>query len=145
MCVCVCVCWWGYFNHGNLNCAPNAAGSRGKKACFGVLASSLACLLIRPFIQQTLVNAFHGSVPWLCVCSVAQSCLTKDPIQSQDCSLRLLCPWNVLVKHTGGGCHFLLQSIFLTQGLNPDLLHCWQSLDWATRVGVTHVGSQLFH
>ena len=27
-------------------------------------------------------------------------------------------------KNTGVGCHFLLQGIFLTQGLNPGLLHC---------------------
>ena len=26
------------------------------------------------------------------------------------------------------GCHFLLQGIFLTQGLNPGLLHCRQTL-----------------
>ena len=67
VCMCVCVYWWGYFNHGNLNCAPSEARSRGKKACSGVLASSLACLLNCTFIQQTLVNAFHGSVP-CCVC-----------------------------------------------------------------------------
>ena len=30
-----------------------------------------------------------------------------------------------LGKNTGVGCHFLLQGIFLTQGLNPYLLH-WQ-------------------
>ena len=28
----------------------------------------------------------------------------------------------------GVGCHFLLQWIFLTQGLNLDLLHCMQIL-----------------
>ena len=27
-------------------------------------------------------------------------------------------------KRTGGRCHSLLQGIFLTQGLNPGLLHC---------------------
>ena len=27
-------------------------------------------------------------------------------------------------KNTGVGCHALLQGIFTTQGLNPDLLHC---------------------
>ena len=27
-------------------------------------------------------------------------------------------------KHTGVGCHFLLQGIFLAQGLNLRLLHC---------------------
>ena len=27
-------------------------------------------------------------------------------------------------KNTGGGCHFLFQGLFPTQGLNPYLLHC---------------------
>ena len=31
-------------------------------------------------------------------------------------------------KSTGVGCHFLLQEIFLTQGLNPCLPHCGQIL-----------------
>ena len=35
---------------------------------------------------------------------------------------RLLCPWDSPGKSTGVGCHFLLQGIFLTQGLNPHLL-----------------------
>ena len=39
---------------------------------------------------------------------------------------RFPCPWNSLGKNTGMGCHFLLQGIFLTQGLNLDLLHCRQ-------------------
>ena len=34
---------------------------------------------------------------------------------------QLLCPWNVLGKKTGVGCHFLLQGIFPTQGSNPHL------------------------
>ena len=36
---------------------------------------------------------------------------------------RLLCPWNVPGKNTRVGCHFFLEGIFLTQGLNPCLLH----------------------
>ena len=40
---------------------------------------------------------------------------------------RLLCPWDFLGKNTGEGFHFLLQGIFLTQGLNPPLyLVHWQ-------------------
>ena len=35
---------------------------------------------------------------------------------------RLLCPWDSPGKYTGVGCYFLLQGIFLTQGLNPCLL-----------------------
>ena len=41
---------------------------------------------------------------------------------------RLLCPWDFLCKSTGLGCHFLLQGIFPTQGLNPGLPHCRQTL-----------------
>ena len=53
----------------------------------------------------------HGSVS----CSVMSLCDTVD------CSL---CPWDSPGKNTGVGCHSLLQGIFLTQGLNPHLLHC---------------------
>ena len=35
---------------------------------------------------------------------------------------RLPCSWNFPSKYTGVGCHFLLQGIFLTQGLNSSLL-----------------------
>jgi len=34
----------------------------------------------------------------------------------------LLCPWDFPGKNTGMGCHFLLQGIFPTQGLNPHLM-----------------------
>ena len=41
---------------------------------------------------------------------------------------RLLRPWDFLGKSTGVGCHFLLQGIFPTQGSNPGLPHCRQTL-----------------
>ena len=41
---------------------------------------------------------------------------------------RFLCPWHFPGKNTGVCCHFLLQGIFPTQGLNLGLLHCWQIL-----------------
>ena len=46
---------------------------------------------------------------------------------------RLLCPWNFPGKNTGVGCHFLLQGIFLTQGLNLHLL-CLLQADSLTLV-----------
>ena len=53
---------------------------------------------------------------------VTQSCPTLcDPM---DCSR----PWDSPGKNTGVGYHFLLQGIFLTQKLNPGLLHCRQIL-----------------
>ena len=41
---------------------------------------------------------------------------------------RLLCPWNSPGRNAGVGSHSLLQGIFLTQGLNPGLPHCSQTL-----------------
>jgi len=43
-------------------------------------------------------------------------------------STKLLCPWNAPGKNTGVSCHSLLQTIFLTQGSNPGLLHCRQTI-----------------
>ena len=45
--------------------------------------------------------------------------------------------WDFPGKSTGVGCHCLLQGIFLTQGLNPGLLHCRQML-----YRLSHQGSQ---
>ena len=42
--------------------------------------------------------------------------------------LSLLRPWDCPGKSTGVGCRFLLQEIFPTQGSNPGLLHCRQTL-----------------
>ena len=42
--------------------------------------------------------------------------------------IRFLCPYDSPGKNTGVGCHFLLQGIFSTQGLNSGLLHCRQIL-----------------
>ena len=53
----------------------------------------------------------------VCACSVAQIVFNDlRPCGLQ--STRLLCPWNFPGKNTGVGCHFLLQGIFPTQGLN---------------------------
>ena len=38
---------------------------------------------------------------------------------------RFLCPWNFPIKNTGVDCHFLLQGIFLTPGIEPTSPH-WQ-------------------
>ena len=66
---------------------------------------------------------------------VSQSCPTLcDPMDT-----RLLRPWDFLSKSTGVGCHFLLQGIFPTQGSNPGLPHCRQTL-----YGLSHQGSSKY-
>jgi len=41
---------------------------------------------------------------------------------------KLLRPWDFQGKSTEVGCHFLLQGIFPTQGMNPGLSNCGQTL-----------------
>ena len=43
--------------------------------------------------------------------------------------------WDFPGKSTGMGCHFLLQWIFPTRGLNPGLLHCRQTLNHLSHQG----------
>ena len=57
---------------------------------------------------------------------VTQSCLTLCNLRLQP--TRLLCPWDSPGKNTGVGCQFLLQGIFLNEGLNLGFLHCRQIL-----------------
>ena len=65
---------------------------------------------------------------------VVQSCLTLCDFMSDSLRphvlqpTRLFCPQDSLGKNTGMGCHSLLQGIFPTQGSNPGLLHCRQTL-----------------
>ena len=93
------------------------AGPRGYSVC----EKSYSCIVMRCQLS------YCGLVP--------RSCLTL--LRSQGLQLtRLLCPWNFPDKDTGVGCHFLPQGIFLTQGLNPHLLH-WQ----ADSLPMSHVGS----
>ena len=61
----------------------------------------------------------------------AQLCSTLcDPM---DCSL----PHSSVHRIFGVGCHFLLQGIFPTQGLNPDLPHCRKLLYRLSHQGST--------
>ena len=68
-------------------------------------------------------------------CLVAKLCLAL--LRSHGLQpTRLLCPWDFPGKDAGVGCHFLLQGIFLIQGLNPHLLH--QQVD---TLPLSHLGS----
>ena len=52
----------------------------------------------------------------------------------------LLRPWDSPGKSTGVGCHFLLQRIFPTQGSNPGLPHCRQTLYCLSHQGSLEAG-----
>ena len=67
-------------------------------------------------------NSFQSAV--LKVKKLKECSTLCNPMQPT----RLLCPRDSPGKNTGVGSHFLLQGIFLTQGLNLGLLHCRQVL-----------------
>ena len=66
-------------------------------------------------ISELMLNVVPAK---MFVCSVTHSLQPHGAIAHQA-----LLSWNFPGKNIGVGCHFLLQGIFLTQGLNPCLLH----------------------
>ena len=73
---------------------------------------------------------YTGGARWLSILSIVKS-LSRVRLFVTPWAVactRVLRPWDFLGKSTGVGCHFLLQGIFPTQGWNPDLLHCRQTL-----------------
>ena len=64
-------------------------------------------------MRKMVIADFHPS-KMVCMLSLIQLFATPW----------LLSLWDFLGKDTEVGCHFLLQGIFPTQGLNPHLLHC---------------------
>ena len=79
-------------------------------------------------------NALHLS----CVL-VAQSCLDSSQPHGLE-PTRLLCPRDSPGRHTGVGCHFLLQGIFPTQELNPGLQY-WLADSWPSEPPMPFVWS----
>ena len=76
------------------------------------------------FLSSTLDSV---KIAGICVC--VDCSVMSNSLQPHGLYLtRLLCPWDSPGKNTGLDSHSLLQSIFLTQGLNPGLLHCRQIL-----------------
>ena len=58
----------------------------------------------------------------MCVCMLSHPVESDSLLPPELQTTRLLCPWNFPGKNTGAGCHFFLQGIFPTQGLNLSLL-----------------------
>ena len=77
--------------------------------------------------------------------SVSHSVVSNSLHPCELYPTRLLCPWNSPGKNTGVGCHFLFQGIFPTQGLNPSLLHCRQTLYHVSHQGSPQALSKTFN
>ena len=98
--------------------------AQNQKCTYSMISYEIAHLVgqrqldIGNFVGFNLVHACE-------IASVMSDSLRPHRLQPA----RLLCPWDSPGKDTGLGCHFLLQKIFLTQGLNLCLLYLlhWQA------------------
>ena len=82
-------------------------------------------LLASVNLPSTCVTTCTCVHVFVCVCMCVYVCLISHVQLFVIHGLyptRLLCPWDSPGKNTGVGCHFLLQGIFLTQGLHLCLL-----------------------
>ena len=83
----------------------------------GHVSKNRAPSLVRKrLVHQQAIESIYLSWSVLSPSVVFDSFASPMPV-------RLLYPWDFPGKDTGMGCHFLLQGIFPTQGLNPHLLH----------------------
>ena len=75
--------------------------------------------------EETSVCVCVRACVRVCVCACVHACLVmSDSCNPMGCSPSGSSVHGIFPdKHTGVGCHFFLQGIFLTQGANLRLLH----------------------
>ena len=92
----------------------------------------LDCWTLGLALQEVKVNWLCKKWKWIgsarSESEVAQSCLTLATLWTVAHHAPPGNSWEFPGKGTGVGCHFLLQRIFPTQGSNPGLSHCRQTL-----------------
>ena len=83
--------------------------------------------------QEMNTVQFHSSETSESESEVTQSCLT----------FAIPWPWDSPGRNTGVGYHFLLQRIFPTQGSNPGLPHCRQTLYHLSHQGLLSISTSV--
>ena len=128
--------------------APPQISTRLLSLAFSNHFSNLICstrpiwsiFLIKKHAQLSQLHltsslGFSPVCVYVCVHTHARS-VVSDALQFHALvPTRLLCPRGFSGKNSGGGCHFLFQGIFPTQGSNPHLLCLlYQQVDSLSRV-----------
>ena len=103
-----------------MDCSPPGFSVHGVFQARVLEWGAIAFSLITREMQIKSTTRYHlsGQNVYACLCSIMSESLQLFGLQLT----RLLCPWGFPSKNTGPGCHFLLQGIFPTQGLNLCLL-----------------------
>ena len=78
------------------------------------------------FISSSLGQ--QKPLKWSCSVNWSRSVVSESFRLHGQWPTRLRRPWDFAGENTGAGCNFLLLGIFPTQGSNPGLLHCRQTL-----------------
>ena len=105
--------YWGNIISGSKRVRPDALKRKGGNASAKALSRQIVLWMTHPQPDQDLLKSGSGSL------SVVSLSLGPHGLGTS----RFLCPWDSPSKNTGVDCHALLQMIFLTLGLTPDLLH----------------------
>ena len=120
--------WHRQLNGHKFEQAPGVGDGQGTLVCCGPWSHKVIEWLNWTIFSLTTFGTDYDGVKfpsawlkfkqmssWLCcLCSVMSNSLWPHGLEA----FRLLCPWEFPVKNILVGCHFLLQEIFLTQGLN---------------------------
>ena len=90
----------------------------------------------------SLMNEWTKKIWNIHIYAMLNCSVISDSLWPQDYNLPGSCPWEFPGKDTRVSCHFLLQGIFLTQGLNTSLLcllHCRLILYLLSHWGIPYV------
>ena len=105
--------------------------SSGRGIPWGCLGASqpglTSCAHVSPNLHSVASNNPHGCICTTCYAVPSHSVMSNS-VAPWTVPTSLLCPRDFPGNNTGVGCHFLLQGISPTQGLNPHVsfLH-WQA------------------
>ena len=116
---------WGYLpNCTQCQRVGTSGGSPGPLHWFHRLvqrAPSVHMCLLNEWLSGS-VDGNQGGIKIRWHCKVLSCSVVSDSLRPQEPqAARLLSPWDFSGKNSGGGYHFLLHRVFLTQGSNPQL------------------------
>ena len=122
----------------------------GGRICYHFRSNCLYVLIIKTVFFLSFLSFFSppsfflyffkNLFIWLHQVLVAACGISLQPQPHGLQPTRLLCPQDFPGKSSGVGCHFLLQGIFPTQGSNPGLLHCRETLYCLSYQGIPDQG-----
>ena len=102
----------------------NKGGGRQEVRYQGISLSKKGNLFLSHHLKYSMWIGRLNIITTVCVYACVSHSVVSNSLWPNKLQLaRLPCPWNSPGKNTGVGSHSFLQGIFLTQGLNPGLLH----------------------